>query len=498
MITPLERAFSDASLLSTSIHATATKAVAAGRSSGGNTPYSGAAESRGMFEGVDISNAVKQYRAFRDIPFTAIRPIAVKIASLPWLAGSKGSISAPSTGKLRTKSFAYRNSPAFVRKQLTDGLEPDKEHPAITDLENPNPYMTGWALKFCTAASMELTGKSFWWIIPGLREDGSAKINYYYLPTSWVKPIHGKDRPFVGWRVTPPGQVEREDTPLIPYEDIAYFSIPDPADPLGSLSPLQSQARACNTDDEVQRAQFASMRNGINPGMVIQAGRLPAPPGQTGQGPRVELTPDQRNQLISAVRLAYAGAMHFNDPIILDALIEDVHPYTRSPAELGFLESSGLTKDRIMQGIGTNPIVAGQIEGANRASAYVAHDGFYDLVVNPLGTLISEVITNTVAPRYANPGTKTYIWIEEAKARDADLELAKMTAGSAARAVKVNEWREYLGLDLLEGDEGEAFAGPPEPPMEGPGGVETTKPKGKPPGGAGAGGAKKPAKKGRR
>jgi phage portal protein BeeE len=483
MQTIVERAFSDAAELSKSYQASASKAIAARAGGGRGNPYSQDSTARGPFDQTDVSTPIRQYKALRDIPWTAIRPAAVKIASLPVLVGTKESAEskrakAPNKpGKMRTKSYVFDRSPAFIQKQLTEGLEAIENHPLLDDLANPNSYMTGWALKFCTAVSLRTTGKSYWWIMPVTREDGSKRFEYYYLPTHWVKPVHLEGRPFAGWRVTPPGTPTKENEPPIPYESLAYFCFPDPENPLEGFSELQSQARAVNTDDEIQKAQYASMRNGINPGVVIKGGHLPAKPGESGQGPRVEFTPEQRKQLIDSIRLQYAGTMHWGDPIITDALIEDVYPFTRSPAELALLEGSTLTKDRIMQGMGVNPIVAGQIENANRASAYVAHDGFYQLVVNPLGTLISEVLTERVAPLYSAAGTKLYAWLEEAKAHDEDLRLSKITLLCANQAIKKDELREFADLKPLGKENGgEEWASPPQPPVAEDGPAGATKP----------------------
>lgn len=464
-----------------------------------SSPYSTVASPNApLQESNELSHASRQYKALRDLPYTAIRPIAVKVADQPIMAGVRENAPASGGDRFRTKAWTpkqwkayrekrrmrrllYANDPApeFVRKQLLDGLDPDPHHPALDVFEYPNPYMTGWALRYVTAMSIHATGVSYWWILPVQDEYGQDTIQLWYLPTTWVTPIHGEDRPFVAFKVKPPG-AEEEKAMTRPAEEFCRFAMPDPANPLGTLSPMQSQARAINTDDEIQKAQFASMRNGLNPGMILVGGNHPNPPGVPGVGPRVEFTPEQRKQLIESLRLAYAGALHYGDPLILDALITDAYPYTRSPAELAFLESSQLTKNRIMQGIGTNPIVAGQIEGANRATAAVAHEGFYSVVVNPTITMMSEVMSLRLAPYFNKGGSqRLYIWIERAEAFDADLKLKQMALLVSAKAIRKNELREYGGLEKIDGPEGDEWAGPDTPPPEpeaAPAGESATEP----------------------
>jgi phage portal protein BeeE len=436
----------------------------------------------------NMASATKQYRAAKTgWPYAAIRPAAVKIAEQPIRAGrkkkagGKGSGNSSGSGKFKVKSSA----PAGF-KQFAEGLEVMDDHTALSIFENPNPHSSGWSLLHSTGFSILATGQGFWWIVdrPQAADTDSLEvqpaIQLWYLPSNWVKPIHKEGRPFSAYRVTPPGTAD-VDGFIVQPQDMCHFLFPDPEDPTQPMSPLQALARAVNTDDEIQKAQYASMINAMKPGMVLTAGRLDPPPGMTGQGPRPVLTPEQRQQLISSIRMAYAGAMHFGDPIIVDGMIEGVEPYTLTPAELDFMGGSTLTKDRIFQGIGTNPIVAGQIQDANRAQAAIAHEGFYGLVVNPVAGLISQEVTRKVGPRVSAGGERIYIWIEEAKARDADLERGKMQdAITAGNGVLVDEFREWMGLTPFGDARGQKFIGEqPPPPPGGPGGVKPAKPKGK-------------------
>lgn len=474
---------------------------------GGMIPYAGGSTELHPFEDPQFANAVRQYKAgLRDHPYAAIRPVAVKIADLPFRCGTQisradrakapspagkpgagggsGANGKPSPNRFRPKSFLQLLAPEFISKAMAEGLEQDDNHPLLDVFENPNPYMSGWAMLYCTAMSIEATGRSFWWIID--TPNSEQPLQLWYLPSTWVRPVHTEQGPFRGWRVKPPGMTEQEAEEkfgIIPFEDMVYFAYPDPSDPLSSFSPMQSQARAINTDEELQKAQFAGMVNSGKPGMVLTAGRLEHP-AMTGPGPRPVLTPEQRSQLINAVRLAYAGAMHYGDPIIIDGLIESVAPYTLTPADLDFPNGSMLTKDRIFQGIGTNPIIAGQVEGVNRATSYVAQENFYANKVNPLATMMSQAATARLGPRFAAKapdgatlagGRKFYVWLEKAKAFDADLRLSELSLLADNKAITKDELREPLGLPPMATG-GEELAGPPDPPPPMPGIPGATKP----------------------
>ena len=460
-----------------SFRLSAIKAISSAGGGGGGSPYSVAANN-GPLESLGGTNsAARQYSALRDIPYTAIRPIAIKCADQPIKVGyapSKAVVSAEDR-KMRTKSLlptrVYQDAPRFVQKAMVDGVEVDNSHWLLDSLDEPNPYMDGWSLRYCSVMSLIATGDAFWMI-----DESGGRLQFYYLPKTWVTPKHLEGDPFSFYEVKPPN-IATEPLP-VPREDMIHFRFVDPADPLGSMSPLQTQARAVNTDDEIQKAQFAAMKNGLYPGMILHAGRLPPKPNETGLGPRPVLTPEQRRTLIDTIRLHASGAMHYGDPLIIDGMIEAAEPYMRTPAELGFLDSSQLTRDRIMHGLGVNPIVTGQVENANRASAVAANETFYQNVVNPILTLQSNALTQRLSTRDSAAGRKLHVWIEKAVARDEDLQLSKMQAASTAGAITKNEWRESLGLEKVTDPEADKLP-PPPAPAGAPPGAGGLKPAGK-------------------
>lgn len=448
------------------------------RGGGGVMPYAGATGPFNPFDDQQLASAIKQYHAgMKDHPWSAIRPVCVTIADLPFRCGtqlSRGTKPSATAGKFRAKAMGL--APPFVRKQLAEGMEQDDSHPLLDVFEDPNPIMGGWQMLCCTAHSIEVTGRSYWWIqdYRGREaENRGLPLQLWYLPSTWVKPIHSEDRPFAGWRVKPPSMTEQEAEDkfgILSFEEVIYFAHVDPSDPFSSMSPMQTQAKAINTDDEIQKAQFASMLNGIHPGVVISAGRIEHP-SMTGPGLRPLLTPEQRTQLINAVRLAYAGTQHMRDPIIVDAMIESVTPYTNSAADLDFPNGSKLTKDRIYQGIGTSQLVAGHHEDANRSTSYTQHEIFYKIKVNPIATMMSQAMTKWLGPLFApqeGTGKRFYIWLEKAKAQDADLKLKELEILAANQCLTKNQMLEACGMAQMETG-GDEIAGPPQPPVAPPG-----------------------------
>jgi phage portal protein BeeE len=330
-------------------------------------------------------------------------------------------------------------------KTLAPSAELIDTHPILEAIDNPNPIMVRWSMMFVTVASLMLTGKAYWWVKAvkgddgGNDGDGSPRIEIWPLPSSWVKPVHTETKLNSHYEVTPEGALE--PTP-VPAEQIVYFYLPDPSSLLGAQSPLQNQARAVVSDEAIAEAQRRGFANGVFPGVAVVVGRQAGLDGKPGERPA--LNREQRAQIITAFKQAYRGVYNHDEPIILDRLIEDVRRVTNTNREMDFQQSGAYTKERITQGFGVNPIVMGQVEGANRASSATADDHLCQSTVNPLIELISQTLSAWMNPLLAGPGERFCLFIEEARAVDPDSDRSDWEALWSAGACSKNEYRAGL------------------------------------------------------
>ncbi|WP_439629140.1 phage portal protein [Gemmata sp.] len=389
----------------------------------------------------------------------AVRVIAQRIAGQPVrvakrVTAAPAPLRTPDGRGLRTLSRPWvRAAPPFV-KQMSSRLELLDEHPLLTAIENPNPYLTGSGLLYVTAFQLELTGQSFWWMRDGDGGDLGTGLEIWPLPASWVKPNHDK-KPFSSYTVTPLYSGEEF---TVPGDEVCRLHYPDPSDPIfGAYSPLQGNATAVTTDEHIQAAQMRHFVNGVFPAFAFIVGRSPDVNGQPGDRPM--LTKEQRAQLSVAVKQTYRGVGNAGEPLILDQLIQDVKRISNTAEEMDFMNSSGLVKDRITQGFGVNPISMGQVEGANRASSATADDHLCKSCVNPKITFISQCLTQWVAPRFGD----AVAFIEEAKASDPDQERLDRDQLIKAGAMTKNELRQALGMEPR--DDGDELIEPGQPPL---------------------------------
>jgi phage portal protein BeeE len=331
-------------------------------------------------------------------------------------------------------------------KQYTDRMELLENHPLLDALAFPNELMPYWALAYNTVASLELTGKSFWWFDFSENRDLPS---IWPLPSSWVTPRFRDGKLYSDWEVRP-GQTAQAVT--VPGNLIAYFYYPDPGNPLGAVGTLQAMARSVLAHEAMSEAQRRSMSNGVFPGLAFVVGRMPDERGQTtSSSPRYEFSEEKKNQLRALIKQMYRGVLNYDEPIILDRMIEDVKKISNTQKEMDWLNSKGVTKEEICQGFGVNPIIMGHIEGANRASSAAASDHLNEYTVNPKIELISQIMTMRVAPLFSRNGQRLAAYVEPAFATDPDFELARDGALVGHAAMTINEWRARNHLPPLTG-----------------------------------------------
>jgi hypothetical protein len=112
-----------------------------------------------------------------------------------------------------------------------------------------------------------------------------------------------------------------------------------------------------------------------------------------------------------------------------------------------------------MQAYGVNSLILGEIEGANRAQAVVAEEGFASNVVNPLAEMMSQVMTQWVGPRFAAKREQLAVWIDPAVAHDIDVDLKIWDTALRYGAADRNEFRRIM-MNLPEDPR---FDGPMDP-----------------------------------
>lgn len=368
-------------------------------------------------------------RHFTGWTYAAINVIAKRIAGQPILVGRKPKLN-PRKGQ-----FA---------------IDEDPSHPLAEAFEDPNELMVQATLLLHTVSAMELSGKAYWML-----DQRPEKLDIWPIPPHWVRPLHEGGN-FARYEIYPQGRSYSAEPLIVNGDEMIRFYYPNPADPLSSWSPLQAAAKAVLADEAIQETHWRAFKNGIFPGLAIKVGRLPnSGAGLSGMAapnsgaPSVVLTKQQRQSIITAIKNAYSGAMKFDEPIIMDGLIEDIKRISNSQRELDFLNSGKVTKARIFQAFGVNPISAGEIENANRAQAAVADEQLVDGTINPKLMLLNQCMTSWFRYYYSDPDL--VVGMRFVRPRDAESRRQELDVLAKFGSITINELRGELGLGSVEG-----------------------------------------------
>jgi phage portal protein BeeE len=307
-----------------------------------------------------VSSYQDFYRYNRDIVYACVRVIYKRCSGQPFRLAKTGDKAVPMERRVAKDYLPGHLKSLHARVDVLDG------HPFLDLLDRPNPVMVRSTLLQMTVASLEITGRSYWWM-GGDKDPSNWSI--LPLPAHWVEPVHRPGMLYARWKVHIPGS---SDDIEVPGDEIAYFYYPDPSNPLASLSPLQAASQAILTGESIDNSHRQAFNMGIGGSVVVKVARTAGVAGQDGS--RAELGRAQREQLMRAFMEHYAGVLKQNYPIILDGIFEDVKRINQSNKEMDFLQSKKLTNQIICMIFGVNPIVLGMLESANRSSSATAED----------------------------------------------------------------------------------------------------------------------------
>lgn len=350
-------------------------------------------------------------------------------------------------GQRNQRSLRYHERarlPNWLKSTQWADLEPLATHPLLTLINNPNPYMTQQTLMWVTTFSLKATGKFFWWF--NRTRNG---MTLWYVPAHWVSPdpeAKNSER----WLIKPEG-FDGEPYTVDGTEMLAQWW-PDPMNPMDALSPMAASSRTVLTADAIEEAQYTGMIGGQMPANAFIIGERT---DSDGIKRRPQLTEDQRKELEARFKSLYGGPRNHGNIILLDALVEDVKRLSMAPTEMDYVASSKIVARKIQQLIGTNPVMMGEIENANRASATVAEDIFLANQINPILTLIGQGLTQFCEKSKLFGAEKIIVYYQELIARDPELEQKDWHKAVDMGFIDRDTFCIHrLGLPALDGDRG--------------------------------------------
>jgi HK97 family phage portal protein len=347
-----------------------------------------------------IADIVKALRAVPE------KPVAPKIASLfanPF-GPSAGWWRDDPTEQLRNyQSWVYAAVNAIaqeVAKQKpylflnTGQAEHEQQalphtHPLCRLLENPNPWMTAWELWYLTVVYLELTGNCFWYVAPNSSNGSPGEI--WVVPTPWVKVIPDPTHYVKCYQVSAPNTPTESFSP----GEIIHLKYPNPLDLHYGLSPLQANALTVDANIELPKSRYQTFLAGSRPGVILQTEQT-----------LTDITVKRLEEKLSA---KFGGRDNWHRPMVLEQGLK-ASPWTLTPAEMDFLNSSKMTRDEIFALFRVPPPIAGLVEnmGLGADIWFGARVMFCEGTVQPKLDLMGQALTRDLGRRYGPDLTITF------------------------------------------------------------------------------------------
>lgn len=369
-----------------------------------------------------------RYARFRGWVHSAIHALASKAGAMPVNVGYPKK-------KKPTKKLNGT-------KSVEDQLEIDENHDLLKSLERPNDMQRRPEFVYTFLANLCLTGWSF--VIGGKKkkDDGSDGWEFYCLPTTWIVPDNEAGKPFSRFKIVNPNNPASHASEEWFYRDqVSFAYIPNPADPLCALSLTQAQEPAIDIDDKIQSSQVVFFNNGVFPSVIVTVGANPHPGVAPGVRPR--LSGSQRNAIFTAIKGSMAGIHNYGNPAIVDGLIEKIERLQMTQQEMGWEKSEKAVRTRILSAFGVHPFILGEEMAGSYAQAYIVKEQFCEKVNNYLA-LLSATMTDLC--RSLTKDQEMYVWWDEAKAVDPQMEKDKLEKARAREDIDQNEWRAANGF----------------------------------------------------
>jgi HK97 family phage portal protein len=302
-------------------------------------------------------DAVEQLRHYQSWVYAAVNAIAQEVA--------------------RQRPFIWLNTGQADHEQTPL----PQAHPLIRLLERPNPWMTPWELWYLTVLYLELTGNCFWHVSTPAGARSPAEL--WIVPTPWARIIPDAATYVKAYEVAAPGAPAEIFAP----HEIIHLKYPNPLDVHYGLSPLQANALSVDANTELQKSRYQTFLAGQRPGVVLQTEQT--------------LSENTVRRLEEKIQGRFAGRDNWHRPLVLEQGLK-ASPWTLSPAEMDYLNSSRMTRDEIFGLFRVPPPIAGIVEnmGLGADIWHGARVMFCEGTVQPKLDLIGQALTRDLASRY--------------------------------------------------------------------------------------------------
>lgn len=350
------------------------------------------------------------------------------------------------------KGWVYRNNDVIAKEVANIEFELYKvrtvrdevvyeriySHPLLDALDRFNEFTSAYDGFYTTQSHRKLAGDAFWYVDrTGLNING-----IYILPPDKVTidlgKAEGSQRVIQGYTYKDTIKGEPVEVKYKP-EEIIHFRVPDPKNFYRGKSAVVAAAEAIDTDTMAIEANRKLFERGLIAQLMLTTEK--------------SLTDDQLKQLHTEFRNTYGGTENAYKVPIFSGGIE---PKTvqMSNRDAQFLEQQQWLRDKIMVIFGNTKAVLGITEDVNRANAEASLLSWQRSTVRPDMKGICDTLNEFLVPLY---GDNLLLGFCDPVKEDKSEDISEVTQLISSDIISINEAREELGYDPIDGGDEHTF-----------------------------------------
>lgn len=311
------------------------------------------------------------------------------------------------------------------------------DHPLLDILDKFNSRTTKSDGLYITQSHKKLTGDAFWW----LEKNGSTVTGIHILPPDKIElvladPTAGGDliKEYLYVDTIDGKRVERR----FAIDEVIHFKKPNPKNPFRGYGAVEAIADTIDVDALTNETQRAFFEKGAITNFVLTSD--------------AKITQDQLKRLRAELKAMYSGSKNAFTTMIFGNGLKP-SPIGFSNKEMEFIPLLEWYRDKIMIGFGNTKSSIGIIDDVNRASFEGSHVGWLRGTVKPDMDSIVNTINEFLVPMF---GENLVVGYVDPIPADITEDMKEAVELKKAGIIQINEARDMVGLDAIEG--GDVFA----------------------------------------
>lgn len=346
--------------------------------------------------------AIDQLNSYESWVYTCINAIAQEVASV------------------RLKLYKKK----YIRGELE--IDEVTEHEALSLLYSVNPYSNYYLHIYETVIYLYLLGEAYWAVL----RNGQKPVSLWTLRPDYMTVVPSAEKLIAMYRY----RVAANNVMELQPEDVIPFRLPNPKTPYRGQSPVQSAARAVDTDKFSADWNRNFFFNSAIPNLIMTTDK--------------DLKEDAVNRLLAMWVAKFQGTANAHKVAFLTSGFKPT-VIGQTGREMDFIEQRKAMRDEILAMFKVPKTVLGLSEDVNRANAEATNLAFLGRTVTPAIKMLIAHLNEFYLREWADEDL--FFDFDDPSPEDTDLKMKIYESGLKNGWLTINEVRERENLDPVQG-----------------------------------------------